>query len=199
MPLPAGLYTVADAAFGDPVALGLSLARAGARVVQLRAKGWAPEQVEAAARVLLPELRVRGCLLIINDHLAVAATTGADGVHLGQDDRPTSIAEARAALNPGALVGRSTHTLEQVQAASDADYLGFGPIFATTTGAEGLEPRGVASLEEAVATSRVPIVAIGGITPTNVHSVRYAGAHGWAVISALVGAPDLDAAMRALR
>ena len=147
MPLPAGLYTVADAAFGDPVALGLS--------------------------VLLPELRVRGCLLIINDHLAVAATTGADGVHLGQDDRPTSISEARAALNPGALVGRSTHDLAQVLAASDADYLGFGPIFATTTGAEGLEPRGI--------------------------PVRYAGAHGWAVISALVGAPDLDTAMRALR
>ena len=199
MPLPAGLYTIADADFGDPVALGLALARAGAATVQLRAKGWSPSAVERAARALLPELTARGCLLVVNDHLDVAAAVGAPAVHLGQEDGPARIDEARAALPPGVLIGRSTRTLEQVAQAQDADYIGFGPVFATTTRAGSPAPRGTALLAQAVAASRIPVVAIGGISADNVASVRASGAHAWAVISALLTAPDLDAAMFALR
>lgn len=198
MSLPPGLYAIADAGFGDPVQLGLALARGGARVVQLRAKGWSAAEVERSARALLPELRARGCLLIINDHLEVAAATGADGVHLGQEDGPASLAAARAALPAGALIGRSTRTLAQVAAAQNADYLGFGPIFATQTRADSPAPRGVDTLALAVAASRIPIVAIGGISAENLEGVRQAGAHGWAIISALLRAPDLDQAIAQL-
>lgn len=199
MPLPPGLYAIADAGFGDPVALGLTAARAGVAVVQLRAKGWSPSEVERAARALLPELSARGCVLVINDHVEVAAHVGAPAVHLGQEDGPSTLAEARALLPAGALIGRSTRTLEQVAAAQDADYIGFGPVFATSTREGSPAPRGVELLRQAVARSTVPVVAIGGISAENVGDVRASGAHGWAVISALWRHPDLDTAISALR
>lgn len=197
--LPRGLYGIADAGFGDPVALGVALAEAGVAVVQIRAKDWSYEDLLAATRELLPELRARGALLIVNDSLRVAAELGADGVHLGQEDPPWDLREARAALPTGALIGRSTRTLEQVRAAQDADYLGFGPIFATTTRAGSPPPRGTALLAEAVAISARPVVAIGGIKAEDLPSLRAAGAWGWAVISALLGSEDLVAAARAMR
>ncbi len=197
--LPRGLYGIADAGFGDPVALGLALADAGVEVIQLRAKGWSEADLLEAARALLPGLRARGSLLIVNDSLAVAAEIGADGVHLGQEDPPWDLTEARAALPPGALIGRSTRTLEQVLAAQDADYLGFGPVYATTTRAGSPAPRGPALLAEAVRLSARPVVAIGGIGPEGLAEVKAAGAWGWAVISSLLTAPSLIEAARALR
>lgn len=192
--LPRGLYGVADAGFGDPVRLGVALAEAGVRTVQLRAKGWSQAELRAAAQALLPELRARGTLLIVNDDLRVAIEVGADGVHLGQEDPPHDL----AGLPPWLLVGRSTRTLEQVAAAQDADYLGFGPIFSTTTRPGLPSPRGTTLLAEAVQRSARPIVAIGGITAENLPAVKDAGAWAWAVISALVGAPDIKSAALAL-
>ncbi len=197
--LPRGLYGIADAGFGDPVALGLALAAAGVKTVQLRAKGWAEADLLAAATALLPALRAQGALLIVNDSLAVAAAVGADGLHLGQEDPPWDLREARAALPSGCLIGRSTRTLEQVEAAQDADYLGFGPVYATQTRRHSPPPRGPALLGEAVARSRRPVVAIGGITAEGLPAVKAAGAHGWAVIGALLSAPDLPEAVSRLR
>ena len=91
----------------------------------------------------------------------------------------------------GVLVGRSTRSLDAVRAYQHADYLGFGPVFATVTRVGSPEPRGVALLAEAVRTSAIPVVAIGGIDEANVSEVQAAGAHGWAVVSALLRAPNL--------
>jgi thiamine-phosphate pyrophosphorylase len=126
----------------------------------------------------------------------VARAADADGVHLGQDDLP--VAAARRILGPHALVGVSTHDLEQARAAADAgaDYLGVGPVFASSTKPDALAARGVAlvrAVREAVA---LPLVAIGGITPDTAVSVRAAGADAVAMIGALVRADDVAAAVR---
>lgn len=196
--LPRGLYAIADAGFGEPVALGIALVEAGCRVVQLRAKGWSGDAVANAAEALLAVTRPAGALLIVNDHPKVAAEVGADGVHLGQEDPPFDLDALRRSLRPGALIGRSTRTLEQVAAAQDADYLGFGPVFATDTRPGLPPPRGVDMLAAAVRASTRPVVAIGGIDLDRLSEVRRAGPWGWAVISALLRAPNLAAAVLAL-
>ena len=187
MTLPRGLYGIADAGFGDPVAFGKALGLAGVGLVQLRAKGVDRALVLAWAQALrqaLPDV-----VLIANDDPTIARDAGLDGVHLGDDD--PSIEEAREIVGPGALVGRSTRSLEAVRAYQHADYLGFGPVFATVTRVGSPEPRGVERLAEAVRSSAIPIVAIGGIDPTNVGAVQATGVHGWAVVSALLRAPNL--------
>ncbi len=194
MSLPAGLYGIADSGFGDPIALGEALLAGGARVVQLRCKGWSAERVARAARALAPRCRAAGVPMILNDHVALAHL-GA-GVHLGQGDGPVD----RSVLPRGSLVGRSTHDLDQLAAAiaEGVDYVGFGPIHGTRTKPDALAPRGVEALARAVAASSVPVVAIGGLGPDTLDAVRATGAHGWAVISAILAAPDPVAAARGL-
>ncbi len=190
--LPPGLYGIADAAFGDPVVLGGALYAGGCPVVQLRCKGWPAAERLAAATELLGLAREQRLawahepLLIVNDDLEAARRSGAHGLHLGQDDGP--LAEARALLGPAALIGRSTHTLAQVEAANQegADYIGFGPVFPTGTKADADAVVGLELLAEAVHRSRCPVVAIGGITEARLSSVRARGARGWAVISDLL-------------
>ncbi len=187
MTLPRGLYGIADAGFGDPVELGVALGRAGVEVIQLRAKGVERGRVLAWAKALraaLPDV-----VLIANDDPTIARDARLDGVHLGDDD--PSLEAARQIVGPGALVGRSTRSLEAVRAYQHADYLGFGPVFATVTRVGSPEPRGVGLLAEAVRSSAIPIIAIGGIDPTNVLDVQATGVHGWAVVSALLRASDL--------
>lgn len=135
------------------------------------------------ASQLLEPLHKRGARLIINDHTKVANTIGADGVHLGQDDG--SVDEARALLGPNALIGLSTHSLEQVRLAKNVDYIGFGPVFETTTKVAAGPPRGLVDLRAAVSESAVPVIAIGGITGKNLSAVRATGTHGWAIFSDL--------------
>ncbi len=187
MRLPPGLYAIADAGFGDPVALGLALGNAGVEVIQLRAKGEERGRVLAWAKALraaLPQV-----VLIANDDPTIARDAHFDGVHLGDDD--PSVEAARAVVGPGALIGRSTRSLDAVLAHQDADYLGFGPVFATSTRAGSPEPRGTALLAEVVRASDRPVVAIGGIDPGNLAAVRATGVHGWAVISALLRSSEL--------
>ncbi len=192
--IPKGLYGIADAAFGDPVELVSALAHAGCRVIQIRAKGCSETDiigVSVAAR------RHSGnALLIINDSIEAAARSGADGVHLGQED--CSIANARSRLGPSAIIGLSTHSISQVQADHKADYIGFGPVFPTQGKLNAGNPRGVEALQHAVQASPVPVVAIGGINLTNIGEIHASGAHGWAIISALLSAPDLNATAQML-
>lgn len=185
-PLPAGLYGMADAAFGDPVALGLALARGGCRVVQLRAKDLPPSDRLGLARGLVQALAPLQTLVIVNDDVAVAKASGAHGLHLGQEDGDLS--RARAELGPDVLIGRSTHDLGQVAAAAaeGADYIGFGPVFATSTKALADPVVGLSGLAAACASSVLPVVAIGGITLADLPAVQASGAHGWAVISDLL-------------
>lgn len=194
--LPPGLYGMADAAWGDPVPMALALVEGCCRTIQLRAKGVPLSTLAAQARALLPPLRARGVRLLINDHVSVALEVGADGVHLGQDDGDP--AQARAQLGPAALIGLSTHTLAQVRAACPplVDYIGFGPVFPTTTKDTGYAPRGLDLLRLAVQQSHAPVVAIGGINRSRLSEVRATGARHWAVIGDILGQPDVASAAR---
>jgi thiamine-phosphate pyrophosphorylase len=134
--------------------------------------------------------------LIVNDRLDVALAGNADGVHLGQDDLP--LATARALAPRGFLIGISTHDEAQALAASEggADYIGFGPVYATRTKANPDPIVGVAGLRRVCARVRVPVVAIGGIALESIGEVAAAGAAAAAVITAVNGAPDVTAAAR---
>ena len=129
----------------------------------------------------------------MNDHVDIAAAVGADGVHLGQDDLP--IAAARRILGPEALVGISTHSLEQARAAqaAGADYIGFGPVYPTRTKDAGAV-QGLENLAAVAAAVSIPVIAIGGITRDTIGDVMRAGAGGAAVIGALCAAGDIPSA-----
>lgn len=162
------------------------LSRGGATLIQLREKHMpAREFYEQAKTAVRP-----GVQLIINDRVDVALAIGAHGVHLGQDDMPPEA--ARKLLGPDAVVGYSTHNIEQAIAAAKLpiDYLAIGPIFATTTKSDtapvlGLE--GLRAVRQAIGS--FPLVAIGGITHANARDVIAAGADSVAVISTLLSDP----------
>lgn len=184
MLFPAGLYGMADSSWGNPETQLRVLAEEGVAVVQLRCKDWPADRL----RNLAERCRGLGPKLVINDHPRVAQELGLM-VHLGQEDGP----------DPEGVFGRSTHDLQQVQNPGKAAYLGFGPVFASTTKAGARTPRGIEALRQAVLASKIPIVAIGGIDVETIEAVRETGVHSWAVIGAIWGAPDPRAAIRALR
>ena len=140
-----------------------------------------------------------GTLLIVNDRLDVALAGGADGVHLGQDDLP--LLAARRIAPPGFLIGVSTHNQAQAATAmrDGADYIGFGPIFATASKRNPDPCVGLAGLTAVCARARVPVVAIGGITPARVPELIAAGAQAVAIIAAVNQAPDIYAAALAVQ
>jgi len=150
------------------------------------------------AEALCPLVRNGGGTFIVNDRCDVAAVVGADGIHLGQEDLP--LADARAILGPGKLIGISTHNLAQATEAEagGADYIGFGPVFPTATKENPDPVVGVAGLREVRAKVRIPIVAIGGINAGNIGEVKSAGADCCAVVSAVLSAPDPQAAISEL-
>ena len=197
---PSPLYPIADAAPGrDVIALAGAILAGGARLLQLRAKDAPTGELVALARAVKTRSdRVRA-LLVINDRPDVAHLIGAAGVHLGQDDLPP--AAARAILGPDKLIGLSTHTLAQVDAAIDAgaiDYVAFGPIFATASKPAPDPVQGLAALAAARARCPLPLVAIGGIDACNLAGVFAAGADAIAVIGAIAAAADPERAMREL-
>ncbi|MFN8641969.1 MAG: thiamine phosphate synthase [Candidatus Binatia bacterium] len=197
---PDALYPIADAdSGGDVVALARAILAGGARLLQLRAKRATTRELIALARAVRADAERAGARLILNDRADVARLLGT-GVHLGQDDLPA--AAARAILGPDAVIGFSTHTLEQMDAAVRAggvDYLAFGPIFATRSKANPDPEQGVAALAAARARCPLPLVAIGGLTAATIPAARAAGADAVAVIAAIAGAADPTAATRALR
>ena len=195
-----GFYAVLDR---DDEALARALVRE-ARVLQVRLKPRG-QPLDAAALVRIARMARRicddaGAALIINDRVDVALAADADGVHLGQTDLP--IEEARR-LAPDLWIGISTHNLAQVRAAVEvgADYLGFGPVFATTTKENPDPVQGLDGLRAAVAeASGHPVVAIGGITPSQVSNVYRTGAHAICAIGAVNHARDpLDSARQFVR
>ena len=183
----------------DPVAQGRAACAAGAAVVQLRAKRATDREALALAAELRAATRACGALLLVNDRFDLALVAGADGVHLGQSDLPP--ASIPKTLRERLVVGRSTHTLEQARAArlEPVDYVAFGPVFGTTSKHSPHAARGLALLREAAAlVAPLPLVAIGGIHAGNAAAVIAAGAAAVAVISAVAGADDPEAAVRAL-
>ena len=197
-----GLHVLADAAprwTHSPVAQARAACAAGAAVVQLRAKHALDRELLAWAAEIRALTTSAGALFIVNDRFDLALAAGADGSHLGQEDLPP--ARIPAAARERLLLGRSTHTLEQASAARQEpiDYVAFGPIFGTRSKDVAWGPRGLAQLEAVVRRVHpLPVVAIGGIDASNAASVRAAGAAGFAVISAVAGASEPEAAARAL-
>jgi thiamine-phosphate pyrophosphorylase len=170
----------------------------GADIVQLREKGVSDGQWLALAAELRELTDETGRIFVVNDRPDIAAIVGADGVHLGQSDLP--IAEARRLLRPGAVVGRSTHSLAQARAAVNegADYIALGPVFATDTKDAG-QSVGIDLVREVAEAVSLPIVAIGGISADSAAAVRAAGATCVAVCSAVCSAADPRSAAAELR
>ncbi|HXQ24561.1 MAG TPA: thiamine phosphate synthase [Candidatus Acidoferrales bacterium] len=171
----------------------------GVDAVQLREKDLAARELYALASELSVLCRRQGARLLINDRIDVALAVGADGVHLpGGSFTP---ADARAVLGPQALIGASTHNLEQAQraAAGGADFIVFGPIFDTPAKRQYGAPVGLQALGVVTEKVTLPVLAIGGIMGERVESVRQHRVYGVAVISAILEADDPRAAALALR
>jgi thiamine-phosphate pyrophosphorylase len=167
---------------------------AGLPAVQLRDKDLPGRALFHLAERLRDATRRAGALLFVNDRVDVARAVGADGVQLGAATLPVDT--ARALLPPDALVGESTHTLEEVRD-THADFVVFGPVFDTPSKHAYGPPQGD-RLGAAVATSRIALLAIGGIEPANVGTIWAAGVHGVAVIRAILAASDPAGATRSL-
>jgi thiamine-phosphate pyrophosphorylase len=176
----------------DPEAVLRRLLEGGAKIVQLRAKTMAPRDFLQLARSARSLTRSRDCRLLINDRADIALACDADGVHLGQEDLPL---QAARKIMGQKLIGISTHDADQAGEAerAGADYIGFGPMFGTTTKETGISARGVEMLRQIHAVVKLPIVAIGGITEKNVREVWRAGADSAAIISDILGAEDARA------
>src|SRR5687768_8629556 len=161
----------------------------GVDLIQLRAKELVSAQIAELAADLHRLTAERGVPLIINDHPEIARVVSAEGVHLGQDDMP--IAEAREIAGADCMVGKSTHSVDQAIRAfyEGADYIGFGPIFATPTKPD-YSPVGLKEIQQVHDAVRIPIFCIGGIKLDNLPDVLAAGARRVVIVSGLLQAPN---------
>lgn len=193
-----GLYLIIDpeqTRGRDPVTVAEQALRGGVSVIQYRDKLRDKGDQLPVAEALLRLCRTAGVPLLINDHLDLALAIGADGVHVGQHDLPLPV--ARRLLPAGAIVGCSTNNAGEAAGAeaAGATYVAVGRIFPTGS-KQNTRPASLDTIREVRAAVRVPVVAIGGITTENVDSVIEAGADAAAVIGAVCGAPDVEAAAR---
>jgi thiamine-phosphate pyrophosphorylase len=194
----ARLYAILDAAYAPPDRwpdLARQLASGGAGIFQIRAKHLPQEEILTHARILAPLLAELGLPLILNDHPDLVVPSGAAGCHLGQDD--LGIPEARKILGSSVILGLSTHSPCQAEAgqALGADYLGFGPLYATGTKPD-YQPIGAGKIREILGKVTIPFFGIGGLNPDRVaEAVRY-GATRVCVVSHLLCAPNPNSAAR---
>jgi len=167
---------------------------AGVKAVQLREKDLDTRSLIELAGKVLSLTRKHGALFFINDRVDLVMALGADGVHLRSDSMP--IKKARRVLGPNRLIGASAHSVEDVLKAETegADFTVLGPIYHTPSKRLHGDPIGLRALEEATQHSHLPIFAIGGISLPRVPEARRAGAHGIALISAILSAEDVQAA-----
>ncbi|MBB1127343.1 thiamine phosphate synthase [Thiospirillum jenense] len=180
------------------VATVAAAVRGGVTMVQLRDKSASDADLIALGRQVQTVLTNHPAVqLIVNDRVAVAQALGV-GVHLGQADG--GVAAARAVLGAHAVIGQSIDNLAQIPAVDleNTDYLGVGPVFATTTKRDHAAPLGLAGLAKLRAASPLPMVAIGGLNAQHAAAVRAAGVEGIAVVAALCTAPDPEATARQL-
>jgi thiamine-phosphate pyrophosphorylase len=169
----------------------------GVDIVQLRLKQASDQEIISTSRRFARLCAAHGALFILNDRPDLVADAAADGVHVGQDDVP--VARARALVGPERLIGLSTHSEAQIDAAGEApDYIGVGPVYKTPT-KPGRVAVGLDLVRYASARAAAPFFAIGGIDDRTVGGVVAAGARRVAVVRALVDAPDPELAARTLR
>ncbi len=182
----------------DLVTFLVSCIEGGVDVVQLRDKDLAPRPLLARARVAAAVCQEHGVPFVLNDRPDLALEAGADGVHVGQDDAPVSL--ARRILGPAAIVGLSTHDQADLAAAAseDVSYISAGPVEATPT-KPGRPGTGIAYVTQASERSTVPVFVTGGVTPERIPALAAAGVRHFVVVRHLTQAPDARRAAQNLR
>ena len=170
----------------------------GADTIQYRQKSGSTREMIEVARNMKRLCSEAGVTFIVNDRLDVAIAAEADGVHLGQDDFP--IPMARGLLGEGRIIGGSAVTLDEARKclSEGAGYVGFGPVYPTSSKDDAGPVSGIDILKQVVEVIPLPIIAIGGVSAENIPDVMRAGAHGIAVISAVCCQDDPEEATRAL-
>lgn len=201
-PLDLSVYLVLDpvlCAGAGMVETARAAVAGGVRTVQLRHKTAATAERIAIGRALQDALAGTGARLVVNDDAPAAVVLGADGLHVGQGDLAPGA--ARAMIGPDMVLGLSVETEAHACAVDPGvvDYVGVSPVFGTPTKPDHARPVGIDGLERIVALSPVPAVAIGGLDARHAPAVLRAGAAGLAVVSAICGQPDPEAAARRLR
>lgn len=194
------LYAVTDTSWlrGRTLAQQVEEAlRGGATMVQLREKELQGEALEQEAREILALCRQYGVPLLINDDVMLAKKIGADGVHVGQDDM--SAAKARELLGEDAVIGVTARTVEQAVAAQEAgaDYLGSGAVFGTSTKKDA-KPMDPAYFQQICESVSIPVVAIGGVTLDNIRELEGRKMSGFAIVSGIFAAEDIESRTRDL-
>lgn len=195
----ARLYGIVDLGYvaaPEAVTATESLLAGGVDLIQLRAKGQPVGLVADLAREIHAKTSAAGVPLILNDYPALLREVPCEGAHVGQDDQ--TVAEARAAAGRPCLIGKSTHSVEQAVAAGaeGADYIGFGPLFATPT-KPGRPAIGLEEIRRVHELVRIPIFCIGGIKLENLSRVVEAGAQRVVMVSGWLRAADVAGAVRA--
>lgn len=194
------LYGILDLGYvgADKVAeVAKALIEGGIDILQLRGKRQSVAELTELAAALHGITLRAGVPFIINDHVEIAQQVPVEGVHVGQDDQ--SVASVRETLGRKVMVGKSTHSPVQAKAAhaEGADYIGFGPIFATPTKPD-YQPIGLEDIRQVHADVTLPVFCIGGIKLENIEQVIAAGAHRVVIVSGLLQAPNIaDYARRA--
>ena len=189
------------ARIGVPATVGSAVA-GGVTVVQLRDPQASDAELVALGRAVKAVLAGTGVPLIVNDRVELVAAMDADGAHVGQGDM--DVRRARAELGSAAYLGLSVQLPDHVRVAADQpsgtiDYLGVGPVWETASKPDAAQPGGLDVLRVIASVSPWPCVAIGGVTPSRVPTLRSAGVAGVAVVSAVCGQPDVTRAARGLR
>lgn len=169
----------------------------GAEIIQLRDKHSSKKEILEKAKMLRTLTKEQDVTFIVNDHIDIALAVDADGIHLGQDDLP--INEARKIVGEDKIIGISTHKIEEARLAQEegADYIGAGPVYATNSKSDVVDPVTTSYIEEVASEITIPFVAIGGIKLHNVDNVLRAGASRICVISEVVGSSDVRATSEA--
>lgn len=196
-----GLYVITDSELRpgrSHADIASAAVTGGARIVQIRDKTASDRAFYEAALEVRQITAEAKALMFVNDRVHIAAAVGADGVNVGQSDMPAYA--ARKVLGPEAIIGVSADSLEEaLQAVEEgADYVGFGPVFPTTTKLDAGPVSGIKTLRMVCERVGVPVVAIGGISASNIAQVYMAGAACAAVVSAVVCAEDMVAATKEL-
>lgn len=197
-----GLYVITDEGIShglSHVEIARRVSEGGADVIQLRDKARTEKDMMSIALQIGEITRASGITFIINDRLDLALASGADGVHLGQEDLPVPF--ARRISPKGFIIGTSVRSVSEALIAESegADYLALSPVFDTGTKPDAGPGKGLEKLKEIKSAVSIPVIAIGGINKQNVRQVMEAGADGVAVISAIVGQKDIVKATAEMR
>ncbi len=189
--------TTLQSKFTHPQLAELAI-QGGADTIQFRHKNGTTRELIQIAQQMQTVCASHNVPLIVNDRADIALAVGASGTHFGQDDMPVAI--GRKILSTETIIGASARTEEKILEAitEGADYIGFGPIYQTSSKPDAETPKGLERLQRVCEIAKCPVIAIGGITLQTAAEVIYAGAHGIAVISAVCSQPDPLAATQDL-